>query len=231
MSQKSDAQLDAEAAVSLSELIRAHRTYYSRDLYIPRLATEEPPVFTDPDTGKRASDPMSRLGPTLSYPLTAFIASETRMVEEGGQLVEHPGQPTYTPNTPWSKAAFAQWAACRRTHPEHWERDEFRGSLCKVIVGLVIRQGWNFERACYELRLDPDRTAKVLRSALLFIDREMERIQDKADRLHKEDEGHFVGKDAQGRWAWEVEIPEHHRVPGLHEVDCPNPVCRESKAA
>ena len=53
----SDATLDALAAgppVPLSALIVWHRLAYRADLYIPKLATDAPPVLTDARTGQRS---------------------------------------------------------------------------------------------------------------------------------------------------------------------------------
>ena len=210
---KSEAQLDAEAAAPLSELIRKHRVYYQRDLYIPRLAADEPPVFTNPQTGERSADDMSIIGPTLSWPLESYITS------------------SYGQTFPWSRAAFAQWADCRRVHPEHQDREEFRGSLCKQLIGLVIRQGYILERACLVLGLTPERAARTLRSALLGIDAEMQRQHNKATQRAKEDSGQFVGQDIRGHYVWDGPPPIHHAVPGMHEHDCPNPDCVQRRAA
>lgn len=212
---KSDAQLDAEANVTLSELIRAHRIYYQRDLYIPRLSTESPPVFIDPQTGKPDEVEASQVGMTLSWPLTSYITD------------------AYGQTFPWSRAAFAQWAMCRRVHPEHADRDEFDGSLCKLLVGLVIRQGYVLERACLKIGITPEKAGRVLRAALLGIDSEMKRQKAKAHHRQMEDEGRFIGQDTEGRYVWDEPPPAHHAVPGMHIEDCPNPACREyrSKAA
>lgn len=199
---KSEAQLDAEAHAPLSELVRKHRIYYRRDLYIPRLATDEPPVFTNPDTGERTADEMSMIGPTLSWPLTSYIS------ESFGR--------TFL----WSRAAYGQWAICRRSHPEHRDREAFRGSLCKMLVGMVIRQGWEPDRVAVELQLDRERVAEALRSALKAIDREMERLVEGGVQRFREDQGRFTLYD---------EPPVHHAVPGLHMQDCPQ--CRRTNAA
>lgn len=227
---KSDAQLDAEAAGrwglswhnaepddrptdSVAVLIHKHRIYYSRDLEIYQLADDEPPVFTDPETGKRSADPMSMMGPTLSWPLTSYIAD------------------AYGLTFPWSRAAFVQWVNCRRVHPAHQDRPEFEGSLCRRLVVLVIRQGFSIDRACLKIGLTPERAAPVLRSALLGIDAEIRRQRAKADFRQMEDEGYFVRQNSQGRYLWDEPIPEHHSVPGLHQEDCPQCLRRRANAA
>ena len=206
---KSDAQLDAEAAAPLSELIRKHRMYYRRDLYKPVLASDDPPVLFD---GDEAEVQVSEIGMALSWPLTSHVFSETRFIEEDGDRVEEPVYSIHSPDSMWSKAAFAQWAQCRRGHPEHHERKAFQGSLCKLLVGRVIRGGFEPDEMAYQLQLDRERVAETLRSALKAIDREMQRLIDKGMTRHSEDQGRFTIFE---------ERPVHHAVPGLHMQECP----------
>ena len=141
-------QLNAQAAgSSLASLIATHRDLFAADLYIERLSSETPPVFVDTNTGERSADPMSRLGPTLSYPLTAYLSA--------------------SPMFPWTRGYAAMRWNCRRSHPEHHAhrdlRANWRGSLCGSLVAFTIRQGWAFDRTCYELYVSPDRAESVLR--------------------------------------------------------------------
>jgi hypothetical protein len=207
---KSDSQLDAEAATPLSELIRKHRIYYRRDLDKPELTSDDPPVF-DGETQATA------IGVPLSWPLTSHAFSETRFVEENGERIEEPVRSIHTADSLWAKALFRQWGTCRRSHPEHAERKSFRGSLCKLVVGLVIRQEWSVKRVADELQLDEDRVAEVLRSALKGIDRAMTQVLEKADFRFRED---------LGRFSWDEALPVHHAVPGLHMDCCPQ--CRDA---
>lgn len=217
MTDKSEAQLDAEAAVPLAELIRKHRIYYHRDLWKPMLATDDPPVLYDES---EAEVQVTEVGMPLSWPLTSHVFSETRFIEEDGERVEEPVHSIHSPESLWSKAAFVQWSICRRSHYEHHERKAFQGSLCKLLVGSVIRQQMEPDEVADELQLERERTAEVLRSALKSIDREMKRLLEKADMRDNEDRGRFVIFET---------LPVHHAVPGLHMQDCPQ--CRRSNIA
>lgn len=214
MTDKSDAQLDAEAAEPLGELIYKHRVYYHRDLYKPKLSTDDPPVLFDEDGDPEVQ--VTEIGMPLSWPLTSHLFSETVIVDG----TEQPVRSIHGPDSLWSKAAFAQWAKCRRIHPEHAERESFRGSLCRLVVGAVIRQHRSVDDVASDLQLEATRLASTLRSALRDIDREMKRLLEKAEFRHRED---------LGRFSWDETIPVHHAVPGLHMQDCPQ--CRRSNAA
>ena len=200
---KSDAQLDAEAngrstneAVPqpLEHLIATHRDLYRADLWIERLTTETPPVTTDPQTGAQTADPMSMIGPTLSYPLSQYLHA--------------------SPMFPWTRSYAAMRANCRRTHTRgHLEREVWRGSLCGELVARVIRRDYAFDRACYELGVyDPEngteRAERVFRAALAHIEAKMDDLRQRAEPVVY-----------RGEWP---PAPEHrhHVVPGLHEQEC-----------
>jgi hypothetical protein len=194
---KSDAQLDAEAARRpIAESIELHRGLYRDDLTIKKLTTETPPVLTDPNTGRRNSDPMSMIGPTLSLPLTRFIT------DEYGYLF------------PWLRAVqIMRYRLCRKEHPEHLERPEFRGSLCSELVTMTIRQEYLLPRACFELGTTPERSERVLTNALYWVEECMD-----AQRQRQEDKrAADVGRN---RW-WEEVHHERHDIPGLHAEECP----------
>jgi hypothetical protein len=200
----SDSTLDALAAAApepLGRMIVAHRIAYGRDLYIPRTTTETPPVFIDPDTGKELADPMAMTGPTLSYAMLAYLHA--------------------TGPFPWTRAFGRMRANCRRLHTRgHNERPEWRGSLCGALTALVIRQGYTFERACYQLYLTTDRAETVLRGAL-------EAIRSRMIELGEEVQ--YVGPLIPEP----VPVHEHHRdgLGGLHALECHHPVCRARRKA
>src|SRR3990167_10013712 len=106
----SDATLDALAAappVPLSALIAWHRLAYRADLYIPKLATDAPPVLTDARTGQRSEDAMSMLGPTLSHALLSWVTIEERA--ERGERIEV--------RFPWARSRMAARDLCRGPPP------------------------------------------------------------------------------------------------------------------
>jgi hypothetical protein len=196
---KSDCQLDAEAAVPrrpVAESIELHRGLYRDDLTIKKLTTETPPVLTDGQTGRRSSDPMSKIGPTLSLPLTRLIT------EEYGYLF------------PWNRGLFImRYRLCQKEHFEHRERPEWRGSLCYELVTFTVRREYSLPRACYELGVTPERSGRALNGALYWIEECMD-----AQRQRQEDKrAADVGRN---RW-WEEIHHEKHDIPGMHAEDCP----------
>lgn len=208
---KSDAQLDAEAADPrgrrpVEQSIVLHRLLYRDDLHIERLTTESPPVFTDGNTGKRSADPMSKIGPTLSWPLTRYIG------EEYGYVF------------PWNRGAqIMRYRLCRREHPEHLDRPEWRGSLCFELVSLTIRRDYSLAAACWELGTTPERSGRVLNNALHWIEQAMD-----AQRQRQEEKLAIdVGRN---RW-WEESHFERHDQPGLHREDCPRCLHRAATIA
>ena len=195
---KSDSQLDAEAAAPrrpIEESIALHRLLYRDDLTIKRLTTETPPVLTD-GTGKRTSDPMSMIGPTLSMPLTRLIS------EEYGYLF------------PWSRAVqIMRYRLCRREHPEHLDRPEWNGSLCYQLVTFTIRREYSLPRACYELGTTPERSERVLTNALYWVETAMDVQRQRQEERQK--------PDRRLRPWYEADTHERHDQPGLHQEDCP----------
>lgn len=190
---------DAEATQlrrPVAESIELHRGLYRDDLNIKHLTTESPPVFTDGQTGKRTSDPMSMIGPTLSWPLTRYIG------EEYGYVF------------PWNRGlSIMRYRLCRKEHPEHLDRPEWRGSLCYELVAYTIRREYGLPAACYELGTSPDRSGRVLNNALYWIENAMD-----AQRQHQEDKQ--LPDKRLRRWDDPI-THENHNIPGLHQQDCP----------
>lgn len=196
---KSDSQLDAEAAQArrpVSESIELHRGLYQDDLRIERLTTESPPVFTDWNTGKSRADPMSMIGPTLSWPLERYLS------EQFGYVF------------PWHLGlTIMRHRLCRQEHPEHLDRPEWRGSLCYELVAYTIRRDYSLSAACYELGTTPERSGRVLNNALYWIEDAMDRQRQKQEDRQKPDK-------RLRRWDDPI-VHENHDIPGLHQEDCP----------
>lgn len=195
---KSDSQLDAEAAAPPPPLeLNRHRATYYLETYISRLTTETPPVTIDPQTGKQSADDMSMLGPTLTARLERYVTGAYGVI------------------FPWARAYRALGVDCRRNHDAHTDRMP-EGSLCQLLVRRVVIDGWHPDRVSVHYQLDPERTEKVLRRALHYIDaRYLEYL--------------WRAEQREGQYE---ELPEHrhHAVPGLHELDCHNRECRSSAA-
>lgn len=203
----SDSTLDAMAAAPpqpLADLIADHRYLYRLDVSIDRMTTETPPVHTDLQTGISSADPMSKIGPTLSYPLERFISGAF-----GGMF-------------PWSRALAALRAQCRRTHRRgHLEHEAWRGSLCHALVTYTVIRDYRFDRACFELYVTPDRAERVLRSGFTFIEQKLDDIKESEEAWRRIAAARPLRQEAG---------PAHHIVGGLHDEDprdggCPHPVC------
>lgn len=116
---------------------------------------------------------------------------------------------------PWSKALlFLRWNVCRRTHTEHLEHTEWRGSLCYALVSLVIRHETSLDYARLQLGLpDEKRTRRTLDSALLVMERRLEALL--ADDKAKQ------SLPARTPAEWMATDYGHRRLPGLHALECP----------
>lgn len=212
---RSPEQLSAEAAApqrNLADTILLHRALAARDLWISRMTTTAPPVFTDKNGG-RSSDPMSQLGPTLSWPLTAFISYKI----EDGEMVETPAQ-----SFPWSVGLASVRHHCRRDHTTHWDQEVWNGSACHAIVSAVVRRGMQLERACFETGLSLSLGTDLLTKAFARIENKLKELQVKATEVVKSDEG---------RNDWQSLPHEHRAVPGVHADECQNPICRSLRVA
>jgi hypothetical protein len=121
---------------------------------------------------------------------------------------------------PWSAGLKALRYECRKSHSEHWHRPEWHGSLCNRLVHLVIREGWSFHRACYELYVSPPRTQRVFLNGLRRIEQRLDEIQSRETE---------VVKSTEGRHDWLAPAHVHHAVPGLHQLECEQ--CKRRTAA
>ena len=211
---KSPEQYDAEAAAprdnrSLQAVLLRHRAMFRQDTYIPRIATETPPVIIDGETGERTSDP-NHVGMTWS------AAFERRILAPGRQY-------------PWADAFRALGQMCRGVHHAHRDRTEFRGSLCRALVSLVIIGDQPIGRAARTLGIEPARAGLTLRTALLWMEAEQSRQAQRQLDRERAVEGARMAREDAGY----VAIPVHQHVPldGLHRSECQNAVCRKERAA
>lgn len=214
--EKSDAQLDAEAfgpQQTLAERIEDHRHIYQTELKnMYRLHDR----FGDPGGGY---DPANE-DPKPRAKTNGWGQDATGMPYN--QRFRRYLELNHSTDTPWSRGLYNLWVECRRSHDDHKERPEWRGSLCHQLVGLVVRFGWSYSRACYDLHLDPDRTEDVMHRALRRIEHELDELQARATSTVESD---------RGRHDFMAPPHEHRALGGAHEEQCENPVCRERRAA
>lgn len=204
----SDATLDALAERraqpderSLADMLSVHRRMYAGDLWLTRLTSDEPAVFIQ--YGARVSDPMSMLGPTLSYMMERYLT------ESYGELF------------PWARALRGLRVDCRRHHPEHAEREEFDGSLCHKLVSLTIIGGYELDATCLQIGLTPERAGRRLRMALRWIEAYMRQ------RLAIQQ-----ARNVDAGYQWPPPPTHVHRpLPGLHMSECHNLTCKRRRAA
>jgi hypothetical protein len=204
-------QRQAEAApLDLDDRIAMHRWLFARDLWISQLTTEAPPVFTK-ESGERLSDPMSMLGPTLSWPLTAFISY--KVVD--GEMIDTPAW-----SFPWAVGLASVRHHCRRDHTTHWDREVWHGSLCWALVSATVRRQMLMERAFFNLEVSQSLGEDLLRKGFARIESKLKELQAKATEV--------VSSDA-GRNDWQE--PAHHQrhdQGGMHRLECPQ--CRGAAA-
>lgn len=215
---KSPEQLNAEAAAgtrdlrSFSDLIEEARAAYRGDLTFKPVTSRVP---SDPEP----MDVAQYDAATMTY----MPGSETIDVVDAGEL----GGYALTQRMvrlleghyrefPWMKALHALRDKCRKEHPEHLDRNEFRGSLCYRLAYLVVVTGRSPGEACLELGIGGDKARRNLRTSLLWI----ERAEDEYRRRAQQRETGF----SEG-----IESVERHGLPGLHSQDCPR--CRRETAA
>lgn len=214
---KSDAQLDAEAAApyDLAASIALHRALWTDDCRIPRLVSRTPPIVTE--EGERRAQ-YSHTGMPTSGQLHRRI------------FEQQPGEAF-----PWVSAFRALRMNCRRNHRlTHVgaDRPYWRGSLCQEVVRLVIigmrrpdgRSGpLSPDEAAAVLRLEYG-LAELLRDTFTFMEQHIDWLQARAEQRRKHDSGVFrVGET--------VEPIKHHAVGGLHALECQHPECVARRAA
>lgn len=208
---RSDSQLDAEAQyrraeeVSVGELIEDHRAMLRADLELYRLHDR---------------DGESGIGPPFSDRFRRYIDWD-RKDQAAGVRPTRPG-----PTAPWITARYAQWAECRRSHPEHHDRPEWRGSLCHALVSWTVVNGRSLTDACLILGVTPPRAGRTLRNALLWVESHIDRQRDRDEQRQRDRE----------RPAYKVYEPpkpseERHDQPGIHQETCPKCIKRRRDAA
>ena len=144
---RSEAQLDAEAAAPLEErdldaAIEMHRTLFRAEVGILRLHQRD-----GDDAG---------LGPPFHHRFADF-------------LDEHYG------SFPWNRALlWMRYRVCRSSHPEHL-RAEWGSGLCGELVSLDSRGEYSLDRARLKLGLPHEgKSRRTLDSALLVIERRLD---------------------------------------------------------
>jgi len=116
---------------------------------------------------------------------------------------------------PWSAGLKSLRWDCRRNHSEHWSRKEWQGSLCYRLVHLTVREGWHFDRACYELWVDPNRTERVLLRGL-------RRIEQRLTELASREESRTISERGAQDPTRPAEPAHVHRHPPESSLeDCP----------
>lgn len=231
--ERSDAQLDAEAAAPrheqlITDLIEDHRHLYRADLQEYRLHASSGETGSD-WTGDRR--PVGREYGSNGHPATWTGLPFTPVFLRYIDWARDQEQVSIRPSFPgrhyaWSTAFWARWAECRRFHPEHHDRPEWRGSLCYQLIHFTIRREppSGLEAACLILGLTPPRAGRTLRDGLLYIasymDRQHNRQKETLKPLRER-----MGKDPNEVPLWRDRHQlERHGLGGLHREDCPQ--CR-----
>lgn len=225
---KSDAQLDAEAyrrleEVPVVELIEDHRALYRADLNHPRLHQR------DGEFG---------IGMPFAHTFERLVNWE-RSRQAVGVRPSSPG-----PAAPWVTARYAQWAECRRSHPEHHDRPEWRGSLCHQLIGFTVIREMDLVNTCAVLGVTSDRAGRTLRNALLWVERYMDNARDREQQRQRSQSPteNFAWRDLplEARIAYlrkiiaqrePVSPEERHDQPGIHQETCPKCIKRKNANA
>jgi hypothetical protein len=196
----------AAPAVPLEERLALHRALFARDLWIGKMTTETPPVFTSKE-GERLSDPMSMLGPTLSWPLTAFISY--KVVER--EMVETPAW-----SYPWHVGLVSVRHHCRKDDYNHIQRDEWIGSLCWQVVNMTVRHGAPPDaRTFFALWISRELGESLLHAAF-------DRIEDKLRELEGKASRRTISEKGTRQWIIpHNEHQERHDQGGIHQAECP----------
>lgn len=194
--------------MNLDAQLTDHRAMYASDLHIDRLVSRQPPTTLDLNTGVLHQEPAAAVGMTVA-----------------GRLLKYVGHPeSFGSDFPWSKALWRLKFHCRKEHPFHRAADRpyWRGSLCWQLVTFVVIRGFSVHNAAEILRYD--NPEPVLRYALGYIEAAMDDARRKAEKRSREDEGHGPGAVPAPEW-------RHHAPSDEHRAECPNPICRERRAA
>jgi hypothetical protein len=231
--------------MTLADRIALHRQLYADDLHISRLVQRQPPLtpyrrgdFTEP-----APDPwdgplmehLQRIETRRQFSMrmqSRVGADEELVVEPGaavgmplsGRLLRYVSHPEgFGAEFPWTRALFRLKYHCRREHPFHraGDRPYWRGSLCWSLVQMCVIREFSIENAAKILRYD--NPEPLVRYALTWIEREMDRARELAERRAREDAGRGPGAVPSPT------VEQRHDQPGLHRSDCPK--CRRESAA
>lgn len=192
----------------LAALVTLHRQLLADDRWIEKLATVQPPTTYNHRNQQPEVEPAGHMGMTLSGRLLRYV----------GNIDDDPG---YGEVFPWTKAYQLTSNWCRRNHPHHRGPDNnWRGSLCRQAIRLVIDIGWSPEHAARVLKA-PE-LDMVLETALAQVERFMDESRAKVEQRETQDRGVYE--------VYESAAPMEHRpLEGLHREECPQ--CRRRSAA
>lgn len=123
---------------------------------------------------------------------------------------------------PYASAVMAMRVNCRVAHrPKHTERDEWNGSLCHSLLGLVIRLDYSLDAARLRLGLPEEgKSRRTLDNALLFVERRLEDMM-----LRSEREQQATVPRSPVDWMSPV-FHQRHDQPGAHQAECPQCIRR-----
>jgi hypothetical protein len=199
--------------VTIADRIEDHRALYRADLEIQQI-TSAPRVGSH-----RATRPPT----TFDYGKAAWIQepADANGMNLSGRMVKYLGHPEgYGSSFPWSKGWWLLRGHCRRSHRYHLTPPHWRGALCWQLVNLTIVQGMSVYNAARVTQYD--NPEPLLNDAFDFIEAEIDKQRAKQEQRARED---------AGRFDLYHEPPRHHVVGGVHEQECPNPVCRARRQA
>jgi hypothetical protein len=206
---------EAAATVDLATRLALHRALAHAETWIPRLHVGVGGSGRSTSTwkdGAEAPEPGTVGGyGRIGWTGVEFAPQFIRFIDESFGVAY-----------PWSAGLKTLRLECRRSHSEHWQRDEWHGSLCYTLTSMVCRFGWSYEKACYALWVTPERTERTLQRALRRIEDKLAELQARATET--------VHADA-GRNDWQAPAHVHVGLPGAHRDECLNPVCRRLRAA
>jgi hypothetical protein len=181
-----------------SELILDHRdAYHEEARAVEELSSSRPPVLFDYESASWKEADAAMLGLNL----TAIMV----------RILGHPDG--YGQAFPWRQALWRLRHECRSSHLGHTDRDVFEGSLCQRLVYLVVVYDYSPDMAAWQLGVDPARSMRLLEEALRWIersiDREQERLEAKTKMLDHQASEVLLSRfdrehnDERERLAWE----------------------------
>jgi hypothetical protein len=253
--EKSDAQLDAEAAAPLTpleKLIKKHRESWEDDNDLRRLVSRQPPMTRYEKSDDRIyEEPKKWAGPLLDHlsPIeeqrekarrqgVRYGADDEYVIESGDavgmsmsgtllrRLSERPGEPF-----PWVTALYELRYWCRRNHPYHRDasRPYWRGSLCHSLVRLTVIGA---DKGNYG-PLSIEEAGKVLRydNPEPVLRLALERIEETIDRRQRDAIAReaMLEKHVRPVNSPDTELATPHHLGPWHELDCAK--CAKENAA